>query len=131
MPREMTIIGGGIQGTTLALALAGRGVSSLIVEKEDRLLSQASLRNEGKLHLGFVYALDPTGLTTGAMVEGALTFSPLLERWCGELDWRSGSSKGFGYVVMEDSPPSTPGSVRQTVRTSSTGWVRAGSFLRL
>lgn len=103
MPREMTIIGGGIQGTTLALALAGRGVSSLIVEKEDRLLSQASFRNEGKLHLGFVYALDPTGLTTGAMVEGALTFSPLLERWCGELDWRSGSSDGFGYVVMEDS----------------------------
>ncbi len=103
MPREITIIGGGIQGTTLALALAGRGVGSLIVEKEDRLLSQASLRNEGKLHLGFVYALDPTGQTTTAMVEGALTFSPLLERWCGEVDWRSGCSESFGYVVMEDS----------------------------
>ncbi len=101
--REMTIIGGGIQGTTLALALAARGVSSLIVEKEERLLSQASLRNEGKLHLGFVYALDPTGLTTTAMVEGALTFSPLLERWCGDLDWRSAGSGGFAYVVMEDS----------------------------
>ncbi len=99
---QLAIIGGGIQGTTLALAVARRGGRSLILEKGERPLNGASLRNEGKVHLGFVYALDESGRTTRAMVEGALTFSPLLERWCGGIDWHSHASAGFGYVVMKD-----------------------------
>jgi glycine/D-amino acid oxidase-like deaminating enzyme len=98
---EVTIIGGGIQGATVALALAERGVSSTILERGPKPLGAASLRNEGKLHLGFVYALDRSGATATAMVEGALTFTPLLERWCGELDWVPNRSDRFAYVAVE------------------------------
>ena len=98
--KDLIVIGAGIQGATLALALAERGVGSTILERGPLPLSGASLRNEGKLHLGFVYALDRSGRTTAAMVEGALTFTPLLERWCGELDWRSSRSDRFVYVAV-------------------------------
>lgn len=98
---EVIIIGGGIQGATVALALAERGVRSTILERGPQPLREASLRNEGKLHLGFVYALDRSGATTRAMVEGALAFTPLLERWCGELDWASNRSGRFAYVAID------------------------------
>ncbi len=98
---ELIIIGGGIQGAAVALALAERGVRSTILERGSQPLKAASLRNEGKLHLGFVYALDGSGATTKAMVEGALAFTPLLERWCGELDWASNRSERFAYVAVD------------------------------
>ncbi|MEX0620076.1 MAG: FAD-dependent oxidoreductase, partial [Solirubrobacterales bacterium] len=81
---EMLIIGGGLQGVTAALALAARGIRSRILESRSQLLRGASYRNEGKVHLGFVYALDESGVTARKMVEGALTFSDLIEGWCGE-----------------------------------------------
>jgi glycine/D-amino acid oxidase-like deaminating enzyme len=91
-----------MQGVTAALALAERGVASCILEQGNHVLRGASYRNEGKVHLGFVYALDQSGVTARKMVEGALTFSDLIERWCGEVDWRGNSSDGFDYCVVED-----------------------------
>lgn len=96
------MIGAGIQGVTVALALAERGVRSTIFEREASPLGRASLRNEGKIHLGFVYALDRSGETTAAMVEGALTFAPLLDRWCGDFDWEAIRSDRFAYVAMDE-----------------------------
>lgn len=95
------IIGGGLQGVTAALALAARGVRSRILEGRSELLRGASYRNEGKVHLGFVYALDESGVTARKMVEGALTFSDLIEGWCGEVDWHSNCSEGFDYCVVD------------------------------
>ncbi len=97
---ESVIIGAGIHGVSTALALASRGRRSLILEAAASPFQGASVRNEGKLHLGFVYALDRSGETTRAMVEGSLAFAPLIERWCGPVDWESMRSDEFGYVVM-------------------------------
>ena len=98
---EVVIIGGGLQGVTAALALAARGVRSRILESRSELLRGASYRNEGKVHLGFVYALDESGVTARKMVEGALTFSDLIEGWCSEVDWHSNCSEGFDYCVVD------------------------------
>ncbi|MFM9042935.1 MAG: NAD(P)/FAD-dependent oxidoreductase [bacterium] len=103
MRSDTLVIGGGIQGSTLALALADKGVRSAIVEAGPAPLSRASLRNEGKIHLGFVYALDHSGETVDQMVTGALSFAPLLERWCGPIDWAAMRSEPFSYLVMPDS----------------------------
>jgi hypothetical protein len=66
-------------------------------------LGGASYGNEGKIHLGHVYAMD-TSLRTGlTMMQGALAFAPLLERWCGPLDWRKWRCKPFRYAVMPGS----------------------------
>ena len=43
--------------------------------------TQAAYWNEGKIHLGLVYANDPTGQTHGRMLEGAMRFEALLTRW--------------------------------------------------
>lgn len=97
---ETVIIGGGLHGISTALGLAARGRRSVILEAGSGPLTRASIRNEGKIHLGFVYALDETGLTTRAMVEGSLAFAPLIERWCGPVDWPGIRSDQFGYVAM-------------------------------
>jgi len=98
---SVLVIGAGLQGATLALALAERGVPSVLLDRLAAPLSGASVKNEGKIHLGFVYALDRSGLTSSQLLEGALAFTPLIERWCGEVDWVSNRSRGFNYAVME------------------------------
>jgi glycine/D-amino acid oxidase-like deaminating enzyme len=100
---RVTILGGGIQGVSLALALAYRGHKVTLIEAMPDLLDFTSTRNEGKIHLGFVYALDPTGATHRKMLESALCFSPLLDRWCGGLPWDTFITEGFYYAVMPDS----------------------------
>ena len=53
----------------------------LSCSKRDECLTQASLNNEGKVHLGFVYANDRTLETARLMSRGAFRFAPVLERW--------------------------------------------------
>ncbi len=100
---SITIIGAGLQGASIALALSKRGYSSILLDKRPAPLLGASLRNEGKIHLGFVYALDGDGSTRKIMLEGALSFGSLIESWCGDVPWDEWRSENFKYVVMPDS----------------------------
>ena len=104
MPRSrIAVVGAGLQGATVALALAARGHPVILLERRGAPMLAASRRNEGKIHLGFVYALDPSGATRRRMLEGALTFGPLLDDWCGPLPWAEWRSEGFRYARMPDS----------------------------
>jgi glycine/D-amino acid oxidase-like deaminating enzyme len=67
-------------GCCLALSLAGRGARVTLFEREKALLMRAATANEGRIHLGYVYASDPTLATARTMMTGALTFAPLLAR---------------------------------------------------
>jgi hypothetical protein len=66
-------------------------------------VSGDSLRNEGKIHLGYVYAADPSRRTTRMMVEGAMSFAPLLRRWLGAGLDEVPVSEPFHYLVHRDS----------------------------
>ena len=55
---RLAVLGGGLQGTCVAMALADAGHYVDIFDENERLLSQASKRSEGKIHLGYVYAND-------------------------------------------------------------------------
>src|ERR1700680_1312609 len=58
-----------------------------LYDKSDRCMSQTSVNNEGKIHLGYVYANDPTLATARLMLKGAFSFAPLMRRWIGtDLD---------------------------------------------
>jgi len=105
---KIIIIGGGIQGISVALALAKQGVTSTILESQSELMRGASYGNEGKIHLGLVYALDHTGDTGIEMLKGAHSFSPLLDRWCGDLPWHKWKSSGFRYAIMPGSMAEIP-----------------------
>ena len=101
--RGIVVIGAGLQGSVVALELAQRGEQVVLLERESQPMQGASRHNEGKIHLGFVYALDPTGTTRRRMLEGAVSFGPILDRLCGPLPWSRWRSEGFRYAVMPGS----------------------------
>ena len=97
------VLGGGLQGCCTALALAERGVRVDLLDKNDVLLSRAAVANEGKIHLGYMYAGDPTFSTAKTMMAGALAFAPFLERHLGQSAHSFSLSVPATYIVHRDS----------------------------
>ena len=93
------ILGGGLQGCCTALALAERAAKVTLFDKNDSLLSRAGVANEGKIHLGYMYAGDPTLSTAKTMMAGALSFAPFLERHLGQPMQSFSVSAPASYVV--------------------------------
>jgi glycine/D-amino acid oxidase-like deaminating enzyme len=100
------VLGGGLQGCCAALALAERGAEITLFDKNDALLSRAAVANEGKIHLGYMYAGDPTLSTAKTMMAGALSFAPFLERYLGQPVHSFSVSVPATYVVHRDSQQS-------------------------
>jgi glycine/D-amino acid oxidase-like deaminating enzyme len=98
------VLGAGIQGISVALALRSQGYRVTMVDRMPDLMLRTSLRNEGKLHLGFVYANDPSFQTSALLLRAALHFSPLLDEWLEmDVDWARMTSTPFLYLIMQDS----------------------------
>ncbi|WP_026946753.1 FAD-dependent oxidoreductase [Algoriphagus marincola] len=100
---DYKIIGAGIQGCTIALELARKGKKVTLIERDKLIFNRASLRNEGKVHLGLVYMNDPSFKTPSLMLKGALLFRKSLERWIGKKSFDLGLSEPFYYLVAKDS----------------------------
>ncbi len=74
-----------------------------LLERDKQAMNRASLRNEGKIHLGLVYANEPGMQTARLQLEGALSFRLLLAQWLGDAaDWLR-TSTPFDYLVARDS----------------------------
>ena len=97
------VLGGGLQGCCIALALAARGIRVTLFDRNDRLLSRAAIANEGKIHLGYMYANDPGQSTARMMMRGALAFAPFLERHLELPADTMALSRPATYVVHRDS----------------------------
>ena len=97
------VLGGGLQGCCTALALADRGIRVTVLDKNNVLLRRAAIANEGKIHLGYMYAGDPTLSTAKAMMAGALSFAPFLERYLGQPAHSFSLSVPATYIVHRDS----------------------------
>lgn len=97
------VLGGGLQGCCTALALAERRVRVTLFDKNDALLTRAAIANEGKVHLGYMYAGDPTLSTAKTMMAGALAFAPFLERYLGQTAQSFSVSVPATYIVHRDS----------------------------
>lgn len=83
MDPRVWVLGAGLQGCAIALELAHRGQEVVLLDQDAVPMNRASLRNEGKIHLGLIYAADFSGDTARRQLQGALTFLPLLRRWLG------------------------------------------------
>jgi glycine/D-amino acid oxidase-like deaminating enzyme len=118
---SIAIFGAGILGTCTALELADRGHRITVFERNAEPLSEASLYNEGKLHLGFVYAADPSFRTAERMLRGATRFMDVLGRWIPHAALCALATRPFDYVVHRDTMVAVPdieahfGRVRQTL----------------
>lgn len=100
---EVLVLGAGLQGAGIALELAERGVPTTLIEQDALPLNRASLRNEGKIHLGIIYANDRLMGTAELQLEGALRFRSIVTRWMqGDSQWLAPSTP-FHYLVAEDS----------------------------
>ncbi len=61
---DFLIVGGGLFGSYAALYLAGKGYGVVLLEKEARLFTKASLVNQARLHSGYHY---PRSIATALM----------------------------------------------------------------
>jgi glycine/D-amino acid oxidase-like deaminating enzyme len=101
--KDVAVLGGGLQGCCIALALAERGVNVVLVDRNQRLLSRAAVANEGKIHIGYMYAGDPTLATARKMMQGALAFGPFFARHLGRDPESMTHSDAAVYAVHRDS----------------------------
>lgn len=104
---KVAVIGAGIAGCCAALALAERGQHCVLIDAQARPMQEASRWNEGKLHLGYVYASDQTLATARTMIGGSLSFLQTLQGLTGRPLPERAFSRPFIYAVPRDSqrPP--------------------------
>lgn len=99
----IAVLGGGLQGCCLALALAERGQRVALFDKNASLISRAGAANEGKIHLGYMYANDTSLRTAAVMARGALAFDPFMRKFLGSGSPAFATSSPAAYVVHRDS----------------------------
>lgn len=100
---RVAVLGAGLQGVCVALELARHGIDVVLIDQDQVALNRASLRNEGKIHLGLVYANDPTFASARSMLQGALSFGNLINRWTRDQFDQIVHSSPFWYLVARDS----------------------------
>jgi FAD dependent oxidoreductase len=103
MANSVAILGGGFLGVCVALECARRGIDVDLYDRGPELLTEAGRVGEGKIHLGYVYANDPTLRTARRLATGALLFERCLGRW---IDLRLKPlevSEPFHYGVLRRS----------------------------
>lgn len=101
--KKVIVLGSGIQGVCCAAALSHQGYDVTIVEKAKEVFARTSKNNEGRVHLGFTYALDRSTATGALVMQSALHFSSIFEEWFGKVDWsRYLLAKGY-YLVHKSS----------------------------
>lgn len=97
------VLGGGLQGCCIALALADKGATVTLIDRNEVLISRAGVANEGKIHLGYMYANDLTLNTAKTMIRGALDFAPFFSRHLGIAINVMTTSEPAHYLVHRDS----------------------------
>ena len=98
------ILGGGMQGCCMALLFKKSGFRVTIIDQAASLISRASSNQEGKIHMGFIYAKDPSCKTGFKLLNDGLHFDTCLEELLEKtIPWDGLKSKKFIYLVPRDS----------------------------
>lgn len=96
---NVAVLGAGLAGVCTALELADRGVWVDLYDENDAPISRAGRNNEGKVHLGLVYANDRSLRTAQSMILGALHFTSALGRWIDVGSLTTAISDPYEYAV--------------------------------
>jgi hypothetical protein len=100
--KRIAILGAGGLGACLDLELEARGYQIDLFEEHTESVRKASFVNEGKIHLGFIYAMDKTFHTARQMIDSAIHFIPNLKRWI-DFNTEELISTPFHYLVHKGS----------------------------
>jgi len=99
---KVAILGAGGTGSCAALELAHRGYDVHLYDENAEPVTQASRSNEGKVHLGLVYAKDRSLETAKTMIQGAIHFKDYLGRWIDLTSIDPLVSTPYYYAVHKD-----------------------------
>lgn len=100
--KRIAIIGAGGLGVCTALELSKRGYKVEIFEEHHTPIQKASYANEGKIHVGFIFAMDRSFQTAKKMLDGAIHFMDYIQRWA-DIDPEECISTPFYYLVHKES----------------------------
>jgi hypothetical protein len=103
MSAGVAILGGGFLGVCAALECARRGIDVDLYDRGIELLTEAGRVSEGKIHLGYVYANDPTLRTIRRLATGAVRFEQYVSRWLDLCQGPLEVSEPFHYGVLRQS----------------------------
>ena len=93
-----------MQGCCMALLFKKSGFRVTIIDQAASLISRASSNQEGKIHMGFIYAKDPSCKTGFKLLNDGLHFDTCLEELLEKtIPWDGLKSKKFIYLVPRDS----------------------------
>ena len=101
--KKIAVLGAGLAGCCAALEAARLGYEVSLFDKQSIPINGASLHNEGKLHLGYVYGADPKAETHEVMIKGSLSFFGLIESLTGINCETYNKSAPFIYAIPNDS----------------------------
>ncbi len=100
LQKKVVILGGGFQACCIALMLQKYNYDITIIEQCTDIMNRASMNQEGKIHLGFIYSMDKSLRTGRNLLRDALHFSNYIEYLLGEkIDWDTVKSSKFNYLV--------------------------------
>jgi glycine/D-amino acid oxidase-like deaminating enzyme len=115
---HVAVLGAGIMGSTAALLLARKGLSTTLFDAAPEPMSRASRWNEGKIHLGFLYAADSSLETVRRLMPGGLAFKPLMEQLIGTSLDRCSTTDDEIYLIHRDSVVSAEAAARHFVQVA-------------
>jgi glycine/D-amino acid oxidase-like deaminating enzyme len=128
---RVAVLGAGIMGSCVALYLAEHGLAVSLFDEEPAPMGGASRWNEGKIHLGYLYAADPTLNTARMMLDGGLAFMPLIEELIGGSVAGHTTDADDIYLIQRDSvvDPDSAGAYFDAVSDLVRAHPDAGSYL--
>ncbi len=119
-------------GVSTALFLARGGARVTLVDAANAVCAGASRWNEGKIHLGHLYAADPSLRTAHTLLPGGLAFRPLVEALIGASLAPALSPADDCYLVHRRSvvDADSAGRYYDAVTTLAATHPAAGRYLR-
>jgi glycine/D-amino acid oxidase-like deaminating enzyme len=96
---HVAVLGAGIMGCSAALSPRTAGRRVTLLDAAPQPCAGASRWNEGKIHLGYLYAADPSLATRACVLDGGVAFKPLIERLIGHIGRRRDLTVDDVYLV--------------------------------
>lgn len=118
-------------GCATALFLARRRARVTLIDAADRPFAGASRWNEGKIHLGYLYAGDASLATARRLLPGGVSFKPLVEDLVGCAIDEAISAHDETYLIHARSVTSPDAAARYfaAVSAMACGHAGAGGYL--
>lgn len=100
---KVAVLGAGIMGCSTALFMARQGYDVTLFDQAAKPFEGSSGWNDGKLHLGYLYAADPSLGTARQLLTGGLLFRDIVEELLGGSIAGATTARDEVFLLHRDS----------------------------